>query len=564
MTHNAVLTIAGNWTMSNTHTIAGTSGITLSATGTITSNGQTWPNNITLGASATYTLASNFTCSGTTVQSSFVNPILNKTTSETWSTNGLSVPGNTNNTLSGTAEIILTGGTWSGNNTNIFTNLTFAGNVTVSGNVYYGTNTLKYTSGTITTTGSSLYIQASCTLNTSGINWNNVQLNSSATITLTSNFVATGTTSQSLTINPTINRTTTETWSTNGISLPGNTGNALSGTAEIILTGGTWSGNNTSIRNNLSFAGNVTVSSNVYYGTGILKYTSGTVTTTGSTLNITGTCTLNANGITWNNVLCSLGIITLTSNFTCTGTTTIANNITINKSTSETWSSNGLTMSSGRLDGNGEVVLTGGTWTCGANIIVYNPLTFAGNVTVSGTVNYRRNTLKYTSGTVTTTGSTLSVAGESIVFDTNGINWDNVIIGVNVTVNSLLNVTNTLTLTANTNISFSGTSGWTCATLLNASTGSATITLKDGNTYTVNTLFDCYQSRVGAVVLFTSSSATLKAILTLVNGASCKCLANFTRIDARAGRTINTFGGTITSSDNIRQFYDLATVSYSI
>ena len=42
-------------------------------------------------------------------------------------------------------------------------NLQYAGNVTVSGNVYYGTGTMTYTSGTITTTSSTLNIQASCT-----------------------------------------------------------------------------------------------------------------------------------------------------------------------------------------------------------------------------------------------------------------------------------------------------------------------------------------------------------------------------------------------------------------
>lgn len=435
MTHNAVLTIAGNWTMSNTHTIAGTSAITLESTSiTITSNGQTWPNSLNIRYSI-ITLSGNFTCSG-------------------------------------------------------------------NSNIVIGNNQ--------------------------------------------------------------INKTASETWKSSGIT---NTGGNVSGTAEIILTGGTWSSTGGTIDNNLSFDGNVTVSGTVYYKTGILKYTSGTITTTSSTLNTVGNCTLNTNGITWNNVNITFSVITLTSNFTATGTTnSVTGTNQINKTASETWSTNGVSLNTGSLQGTSEIILTGGTWSSSGSLISNN-LTLNGNVTISGIVYYSGGTLKYTSGTITTTGSTLSnVGGSGFTINTNGVTWNNVTLGAfayTYTINSLLSISNTLTV-GTAGATFAGTSGWTCATLLNAGTGSLTITLKDSNTYTITSLLDCYQSRVGSIVTFTSSSATIKSNLTLQNGASCKCLASFTRINAGAGRTINTFGGTITNCDNIRQFYDLSTVSFGI
>jgi hypothetical protein len=205
----------------------------------------------------------------------------------------------------------------------------------------------------------------------------------------------------------------------------------------------------------------------------------------------------------------------------------------------------------------GTIKLTGGTWS-GAGTISCN-LTFAGNVTVSGTVSWNTATLTYTSGTITTTSSTMNVTA-SATFNTNGISWNN-ITGANSgalvwTINSLLTVTGTLASATSGTLTFAGTSGWTVGTLSIGSAVTATFTFQHGVTYTITTSLQCFSSRVGSIVLFTSDDGTATAAIVLQAGAICSVLANFTRIDATGGRTINTFHGTLTTTTNIFSYTD--------
>ena len=190
ITHNAVLTVAGNVTLRTSYTIAGSSGMTISAASTITSNGKTWPNSMTWSNANTKTISGNFTISGTLTLSGGSN-VINQTGTDTLIINGLTA----SSASSGTARIKLVGGTWSGNNT-IQNNLDIAGNVTLSGSIAYNTGTLTYISGTVTTTSSTLTIGSSTTLNTNGITFNNITLNASITLTINSLLSATGTFSQ--------------------------------------------------------------------------------------------------------------------------------------------------------------------------------------------------------------------------------------------------------------------------------------------------------------------------------------------------------------------------------
>jgi hypothetical protein len=148
MTHNAVLTIAGNVTLNTGYTISGTSSITISAASTITSNGKTWPNGVTFSFANIKTLNGDFTIGGTlTILSTTV---LNQTGTNTLSCAGLSQSGS----ITGTAKIRITGGTWSNGQT-IYCgcDLDLAGNISISnGNIGNG-KTIKYISGTITHTG---------------------------------------------------------------------------------------------------------------------------------------------------------------------------------------------------------------------------------------------------------------------------------------------------------------------------------------------------------------------------------------------------------------------------
>jgi hypothetical protein len=357
-----------------------------------------------------------------------------------------------------------------------------------------------------------------------------------------------------------LNRSASETFIVNGgISL---TGNGTSGTVEITLRGGTWVGSN-GLGNNLILDGNITISGTVAFTAQSIKYLSGTITTTGTTLNFSGTNnrTIDTNGVTWNNVsFLGNGTYTVGSNFLCTGLFTVGvlGAFTFNRTSSSIFRTNGGMSVSTTCSGTAEITLGGGTWS--GTAIVTNNLIIDGNVTIAASSgNYTTGTISGTSGTVT---GTLNAIG-ACTFNCVGVNWGTISFAAaaTYTVNSLL--TASVIQPNISGVTFAGTSGWTCGTLLNASTSSATISLKDGNTYTINNLFNCYQSRIGSPVLFTSSHATNVAYLVMPNNGNniCNVLASFTRINASGGRTINTFGGTITSCVNVNQYYDYRPVA---
>ena len=168
------LAVTSNVTLGGTITAStGTLQETGSTTLTFTSNGITWPGkfNVTSGT-PTITLVGNWINTGLVTISSAT--VINWTTNETFTTNG----GLTSNSaISGTATLILGGGTWSGSSVNaVSNNLTFAGNVSLSGAIAYNTGTITYSSGTITVpTTSILYVTGglgtSLTLNTKGMTW---------------------------------------------------------------------------------------------------------------------------------------------------------------------------------------------------------------------------------------------------------------------------------------------------------------------------------------------------------------------------------------------------------
>lgn len=191
ITHNAVLTVAGNVTLNTSYTIAGSSGMTISAASTITSGGKTWPNVMTWSGANTKTLSGNLTVSGLLTVSTLTT--LNQTGTDTLILAG----GLTNSSggIDGTARIKLTGGTWTGaSNTPISNNLDFVGNITLGTNVAFGgvSCTLTYISGTITTTSSTLTLAGISTLNTNGITFNNITVGASIFCTISSLLTATG------------------------------------------------------------------------------------------------------------------------------------------------------------------------------------------------------------------------------------------------------------------------------------------------------------------------------------------------------------------------------------
>ncbi len=247
---------------------------------------------------------------------------------------------------------------------------------------------------------------------------------------------------------------------------------------------------------------------------------------------------------------------TLNGNWTITGTLTCATTTTtINKTASEVLSCAGWTLT-GATAGTISITLTGGTWSgAGANTVT-GTITLAGTITVQ-TVSINGATLNYSSGTITTTGGTLQLTGSNTL-STNGVTWNNITISTTstTTINSLLSATGTLLINNGLIVTFAGTAGWTVATFSNISISSASVVLKNGITYTVTGSFSCSGSRVGSILLFVSSDATLKAILTINPTVTCSVLSSFTRIDASNGRPIHSFNGIITDCNNIFTIID--------
>ena len=149
------ITVSGNVTLSATMTIAGASGLTINATGNLTSNGKTWPNSLTIaGTSQTYTLIDDWTVSGSltfTGTSPTINGLFN-----------INVGGSltmTTTTGIGTATIVMNGtGTVTGQT--LRNNLTFntTGIITISGTFNYQSATMYYQSGTVNGIGSTIFL----------------------------------------------------------------------------------------------------------------------------------------------------------------------------------------------------------------------------------------------------------------------------------------------------------------------------------------------------------------------------------------------------------------------
>jgi hypothetical protein len=322
--------------------------------------------------------------------------------------------------------------------------------------------------------------------------------------------------------------------------------------------------------NNIDFTGytnTLTMSTNQLLVNGnITLYTGLIISGTGRL--VVSSCTFTSNGYVWPNDLQSnlAATITLVGNLEILGTyISGTQNSIINKTTNETFTCYGITTASSRtISGTADIYLLGGTWD-GANGNVNNNLFIDGNVTISNG-SYGNGTLTHlnTSGFVTIIG-TFNIVGSTGTYDCSTILFINVTSNVTtktITFNSDFICSGQLTL--NGQVTFTGPNGFTCDSLVVPSVSSLTFTLQHSVTYTITSAFNCFSSRVGSIVLFTSSHASNKAILTLQNPAACNVLANFTRIDASNGRTIPTFNGTITDCLNILEFHDLPTSSHAL
>jgi hypothetical protein len=205
--------------------VAGAGALIASSSGSINSNGGTWPNPFQFtGTSQTFTLGDNLTLTGLLT----VAP----TTGCTISSNNInctSVTFSTAATISGTTTFNFNnGGTWQHTNASsqLRNNVNINSNVTISGNIYYNTGTLTWISGTPVVTGSTLNIaNANTTLVTSGMSWNNVTVSNTTAGAIT------------LTLNSTLTVNSTFTLSGTQAITFGGTSNFSVDTFNIITTG---------------------------------------------------------------------------------------------------------------------------------------------------------------------------------------------------------------------------------------------------------------------------------------------------------------------------------------
>jgi hypothetical protein len=567
LTMTSGLTVSGNVTLVIAMTIAGAGVLSVIATGTLTSNGKTWSSGLLFaGTSQTYTLADAWTVTGTLT--------CNATTALTVNGSTLNMSGNFTvgaAGIVGTTSLVMNGtGTWSGAGTTR-NNLTFntAGTIII-GSVSYNTGTLTYTTGTVITTGSTLSIAASTTLNTNGIIWNNITFTASTTHTLTSNLTLSGAWLQNSGVVLTLNGFQVNV----GSSITSSGAATTSGTTNFLISGNT----NINLPGTGGFKNNLTINSSgtvtlaaLVYSVGTLTYTAGTMSIGTSPLSINGSCTLNTSGMTWYSILIiAASTITLTSdlytglgsvfNFNVSGATTTLNGFTIYIGGSLGNAGGGA--NSPIFTGTSNFVMTGtgnlgNAITNNIGLIIKNNLTIntAGTITILGYLRYSTGTLTYTAGTVnaSTNLSTLQLnTASSPTLNTSGINWYNVTISTvsqTVTINSLLNITNTLTTSVTT--IFAGTSGWTTLNFSSITAG-VTHTLASTKTYTITGLFTITGTSASRII-FVSSIPASQAILTLTNnGTSSQDIdfCNATDIDSSAGLKIWSYKGVLSNATN--------------
>jgi hypothetical protein len=433
-THNADLTVAGNVTLNTNYTIAGAGHMTISNTCTFNSNGKTWPNNLYFSTNTTTTLSSNLTIGGIWSTVGSVSPTINSSTTQTLTCNGIFF-GNNCVPTGNTRFIIVGGSVTSQAIYGSFRNpVDFQGNVTMSANGYpiiFSDKNLRYISGNIQTSGSTLHFGGSAGLNLSGIQFVNVSftaLNTGANVTLSSSLFASGSVSGVGNIN---RSGSSATLIMCGSLAPFN--NSLGGTAEIIHKGGSiTTGASSTVATPLTLDGDITFVNNFLYYTGqfgggeTLKYLSGANNAGSTQLYLQSPCFLNTSPIFWGSLRVGGSFtptFTLISDLNINGFTTASNVCNINTSSGSRLRTAGLIMSD-TVQGTGTIELIGGTWSS-SNFNVTTNLNFNGNVNLGANCNYQGKTISYISGIIS---GSLNITGNCTGSNFNKVPLERVVI----------------------------------------------------------------------------------------------------------------------------------------
>jgi hypothetical protein len=337
-------------------------------------------------------------------------------------------------------------------------------------------------------------------------------------------------------------------------------------------------------------AATLTVAANwqILTASGTIDFSLGTVNfgTTLFTCNLNATINFPSSVGTFYDVAATVGTLTLSSDIIVSRDFTAGtggNTGTINGAYKFIVQRNLILIAGGTLTGNstlsfegtannGAISLTGagtGTISISSLVIAKSTATFTLNNTASLVISSANYTL--TSGTIVHSSGTITFSGTQNITHTVAATYNNITIGGTTPTKTLSgNVWNIAgTLTVNATATFAGTIGWTAATFSSIPTGSTTITIQNGVTYTVtNSLVMQGNSPTTAILFFTSNSATVRAIFTLDNGASqFVYFVRATRIDSGAGQTIWDVPGTIspllTDTINWNQGSRPAPIAYS-
>jgi hypothetical protein len=616
MSNNII--VYGNITLGASMLISGSSYLRInSTTSTITSNGKVWTNTLSVVGSSTITLVGSLTVAG--LQNSLsgnYSLTINKTTNETFtSTNGLMGFSGGSFDISGNADIYVTGGAITTNGSSsgvgsIISNLYLNGNISTNVNDVIKLSNVTWLSGTFTNgIGSKVIFPNACTINTSGMYWNNVEFSGSNTKTLSSNLNLRGL----FTASNTSDNIVSNGFAINCASLKSNlTTGTMTGTTVINLSGLGVNASSTGISNTINTA---TPTENIFTGatanwntatnwsqgtiptatdgyltrfnasspnctvnassmavnaisfsgyTNTITMTNGlgiygnTTLASGMSISGSGALTFNASGLltsngkTWSTPIIfssNLGVNQLSGNWTNSGLCTItsANTISINKTSTEKLVLSGGLTHTGTTTNTAQIQMTGGTWS--GSGVFNGDLDFNGNCSVSGSVNRGTGTITRTSGTITTTSSTITF-NNSATITVNGVTWNNIAFAttpITITMDRDLTINGTMTLA--TTHTFVGAYNMTIPTLTLSGSG-RTMSLT-GN-LTISTAFNSTGSTSASRNVINSSSGGVKRNITLNTGATHDLsFVDFTDINANNGQPIWSYKGTISNCNNV-------------